>query len=117
VLLQAIAIDPSQLHDIEGWTQQDYRSFWRHVIAEFCHSIVLLDGWELSIGCVSEFAVAAHLGLKIYRQDLALLSGPEGFASIHEAVAQIEAEGFSASEIRPDLDSAIEIARALPLRQ
>jgi len=109
--LHTPAIDPAQLRDVLGWTQPDYRLFWQKVIAEFCQSIVLLTGWELSIGCVSEFAVGAHLGLKIMTEDLEVLSASDGLTRIQDAFREIERAGFAAGDIRRHVDAALADAR------
>lgn len=113
--LHTPAIDPSQLHDIEGWTQPDYRLFWQHIIAEFCRSVVLLNGWELSVGCVSEFAVGARLGLTIMTQDVVTISPEEGLARIRRAIREIEDSGFSSADILLDVNAALASATELRL--
>ena len=34
-----------------------------------CHAIILMDGWELSQGCVNELLVARACGLSVYFYD------------------------------------------------
>src|SRR4051794_8556894 len=51
-------IAPTELSDIDGWTQSDYRFFWGRVIESYVDSVIFLDGWSHSSGCAYEFVVA-----------------------------------------------------------
>jgi hypothetical protein len=65
-----IVIDPTSVGAIEGWSQADYHVFWGEVIETFSHSVVFMNGWHESNGCVYEFVVAQRAGCSTYGQDL-----------------------------------------------
>lgn len=51
----SIVIDPTVIPAIEDWSQQNWHSFWEHVIYEYVTVAVFIDGWQYSNGCVHEF--------------------------------------------------------------
>jgi Domain of unknown function (DUF4406) len=82
-------IEPASLA-VPEWSQQDYLSFWLHVIQKFASTIVLVSGWEFSVGCATEFRFASGLGLPIVDEAGNLVDALQGEALIAAAAMQIE---------------------------
>lgn len=69
--IKKIVIDPTILeNDILQWSQDEFYEFWGKVIKELISEIILLDGWEYSIGCSYEYLSAIENNVRIYSQDL-----------------------------------------------
>lgn len=72
--IRSPVIDPTALCSVRGWAQSDYRKMWGMVIRESVHTIVFLNSWEFSEGCVHEFSIGLAAGLVLKDQSLGLLS-------------------------------------------
>jgi hypothetical protein len=82
-------IEPASLA-VPEWSQQDYLSFWLHVIEDFASAMVLVSGWEFSVGCVTEFRLASRLRLPIVDEAGNVMDAMQGEALITAAATQIE---------------------------
>lgn len=51
-------IDPTNI-SIDGWSQNDYLTFWRRVIIDHAYIIRFVNDWYYSNGCAYEFLVGA----------------------------------------------------------
>lgn len=47
-------IEPASLY-IEAWSQDDFIKFWLGVLDRFVRTVVLVEGWQYSAGCVAEY--------------------------------------------------------------
>lgn len=56
-------IEPASLK-VPGWRQVDYYTLWARVIDRFVDRMVMLPGWQYSLGCVIEFCNAASTGIR-----------------------------------------------------
>lgn len=81
-----IIIDPTALEDVPGWEQDNYNSFWIGVIHRYVHTIVFVDGWEYSVGCVHEFVAALESGSALLTENLEPLDPAIGIASLGRAL-------------------------------
>lgn len=77
-------IDPTSL-EVSDWSQSDYHRFWIEVIRRYADRIVFTDGWELSTGCVLEFAAGLELGLPMTDTTGALLTPSTAAAMLRKA--------------------------------
>jgi hypothetical protein len=85
-----IVIDPSALPYIPDWTQEDWRSFWEHVIERFARAVYFVDDWAYSNGCAYEFYVAHRLGLPVYDERGELLDLAAGRKKINDAASDFK---------------------------
>jgi hypothetical protein len=81
-------INPAAVHDIEGWTQGDYRYFWGLVIEQFSECVVFRDGWHLSSGCSWEFLVAIRAGVITLDESLAPLGVKDGVLLLRRSLTK-----------------------------
>lgn len=70
----APVIDPTGLEDVPGWEQYDYHGFWAKVVRRYVHTVVFIDGWQYSTGCVYEFLAALDSGATVLDERLEELS-------------------------------------------
>ena len=80
-------IEPASLF-VDEWSQQDYTELWEQFIADHANRILLLDGWEYSAGCASEFCRAHLEGIPTARIDGSPIVARDGIAAIGRALAQ-----------------------------
>ena len=86
---EASVIQPASLF-IPDWTQPDYIDFWLNIIDRFSKELVMVDGWEYSVGCVSEYKFAKSKGLPIRAQSGAIVNAQEGENLIMNAIKKVE---------------------------
>lgn len=82
-------IDPAGLK-VSGWSQSDYYRLWDRVIARYADRIILMPGWEYSIGCAKEFRRAIERGIRIESYEGAIISEARGLELLHEAYEAIK---------------------------
>jgi hypothetical protein len=85
-------IDPTGLPDIGTWQQSDYHRYWSAVISELARSVVFVEGWAYSTGCVVEFLTALREQRELLQEDLTPLDLGIARASLEEAARHV-AEG------------------------
>lgn len=98
-------IDPAGVPPIEGWGQQRWRSFWCEVISRYSSEIVVVPGWEYSVGAAGEFVCAISLDLPVGTLDGNSLDAVKGAALILDAVTEMEAAGIRCEALRECLNS------------
>lgn len=98
-------IEPASLH-IATWDQMDYHRFWTELLRRFISRVVILDGWQYSIGCALEFHYAVQYGIEVYNQNGQPLKIRDGRKLVLDAADDIERRGGS-------LDALQHIAQAL----
>ena len=59
-----LVIEPGGLY-MPAWSQSDYLILWKSVFQRFVERIVLLDGWQYSVGCICELKQAMDFKLPI----------------------------------------------------
>lgn len=101
----APVIEPASLH-ITTWDQQDYHRFWTETLRRFVSRVVIIDGWQYSIGCVIEFHYAVQCGIEMFSQNGLPLKEKEGGKLVLAAADEIERRGGA-------LDALRHIARSL----
>ena len=70
-----VIIDPTTFEsEILEWTQDEFYHFWDKIIKELVSEIILLDGWEYSVGCCHELLSAIESNINIYSEDMKRLS-------------------------------------------
>ncbi|MCP3721384.1 DUF4406 domain-containing protein [Paraburkholderia sp. CNPSo 3281] len=93
-----VVIEPASLHKFE-WGQDDYASFWCGVIERFVGRLIMLDGWQFSLGCVAEFHEARRLRIPIENQHGDVLDYSFAKHMVEEAVKELEARHFQAASL------------------
>jgi len=83
-------IEPASLF-VSEWSQQDYTKLWEQFIADHANRILLIDGWEYSAGCASEFCRAHLEGVPTARIDGSPIVARDGIAAIRRALTRVEA--------------------------
>lgn len=83
-------VEPATLF-VSHWSQTDYLELWEQFITDHASRILLMDGWEFSAGCASEFCRAHLDGLPTHRIDGTPVVARDGIAAIRRALAEVEA--------------------------
>lgn len=91
-LFSKTLIDPTAVPDIDGWLQDDYRVLWGKVIELYADTVVFLDGWQYSSGCVYEFFVANGVTprLTILQENVQPLPLATGIHLVKSAVRELQ---------------------------
>jgi hypothetical protein len=58
-------IEPASLR-VKRWSQEDYIRFWLGILERFVSEVVLVNGWQYSVGCVAEYNFSVSRGHSIY---------------------------------------------------
>jgi hypothetical protein len=107
-------VEPATLF-VSHWSQQDYLTLWEQFITDHASRILLMDGWEFSAGCASEFCRAHLDGVPTARIDGTPVVPRDGIAAICRALAEVEAldpvPGYLAETLRA---TAARLDRTLP---
>jgi hypothetical protein len=83
-------IEPASLF-VSHWSQHEYLELWEQFITDHASRILLMDGWEFSAGCASEFCRAHLEGVRTERMDGTPVVARDGIAAIRRALAEVEA--------------------------
>jgi hypothetical protein len=83
-------IEPATLF-VSDWSQSDYLDLWERFITDHASRILLMDGWEFSAGCASEFCRAHLDGVPTARMDGTPVVARDGIAAIRRALTEVEA--------------------------
>lgn len=107
-------IEPASLF-VSHWSQDDYLELWEQFITDHASRILLMDGWEFSAGCASEFSRAHLDGVPTARIDGTPVVVRDGIAAIRRALAEVEAldpvPGYLAQTLR---STAARLEETLP---
>ena len=95
----AIVIEPTSL-DVLQWRQSDYLAFWIEVLTRFCRRIILVDGWQYSVGSVVEFFHSIRNGIVAQDSNFKSVTESDGRAQIQEALAFVESRQFTSPRLR-----------------
>ncbi len=88
---QKVIIDPTNLEsEVLQWSQDEFYKFWDKIIKDLVDELVLLDGWEYSIGCCHEYLFAIEKDIKVYTQNMELLSITEARRKISVSIKKYE---------------------------
>jgi len=85
----AIIIDPTSF-SISEWTQEEYHYFWGKIIECCVNKVVLLDGWQYSVGCSYEFLTAVQNGIETLTENGSPLSRGLGVNLILSAITELK---------------------------
>jgi len=85
----AIIIDPTSF-SISEWTQEEYHYFWGKIVECCVNKVVLLDGWQYSIGCSYEFLTAVQNGIETISENGSPLSRGLGVNLILHAMTELK---------------------------
>jgi hypothetical protein len=110
--LPGMVIDPSSLVDIDDWRQSDYHSFWLKVIARYADRLILVDGWQYSVGCTIEFAESVKLGLPTFTENCEQLEVGSGIRLVRAALQEYAAARVDPAPLRRALEAAEKAAAA-----
>lgn len=81
---RACVIEPASLR-VPLWTQRDYHSFWMSVLQEFVGRVVVIRGWDYSVGCAIEIAHAIEADIPINDLNGARLQSEEVKVALRRA--------------------------------
>lgn len=98
-------IDPAGVPPVEGWKQQQWRAFWCEVIQEYASAVVVVPGWEYSIGAAGELVCALTIGLPVSTLTGECLDVRRVVVLIQEAVQEMESAGVRCSALRECVNS------------
>jgi hypothetical protein len=82
------------------WSQPEYLALWETLIRTRFAALHFNQGWQYSNGCTFEFAVAADARLPTYDTEGRPLDLETALALVGAAIAEIEAAGFDAANLR-----------------
>jgi hypothetical protein len=82
-------IDPS-CFDVEGWSQEEYLSFWCSVITRYAKEIRFNEGWAYSNGCTREFLAAKQAGIITANIEGNRISCLEAIQAISSAIIELQ---------------------------
>jgi hypothetical protein len=97
--LQATVIDPTRLVNVPDWAQDDYYILWKKMIETYARSVVFLDDWQYSKGCVEEFSEAVKCGLPIMDRGMEEFTYEEGVRLVRASVAVLGASSPSGARL------------------
>ena len=83
-------INPMLLKDLPGWTQDDYRALWSHIIENYVSTVIFADGWQYSNGCAYEFLIAHKTKIRTVDQRQSPLTLNKGIQLINSAINNME---------------------------
>ncbi len=82
-------VEPASLF-VSDWSQKDYLRLWEEFITAHARRILLLDGWEFSAGCATEFCRAHLEGIPTTLVDGSPIVARDGVDAIARARASVE---------------------------
>ena len=85
-------IEPASLF-VNGWKQADYHVLWQKVIQRFAERVVVLSGWNYSLGCVIEYCCAATHGIPTEDPEGKAVDLSSALTLIEEAGAELAVAG------------------------
>lgn len=94
---RSYVIEPASLR-IPSWTQQAYHLFWRSVLERFVDRMLMMEGWEYSVGCSAEFRCASEFGIPVYDLQGRILSPNAGFEKIKAAAEYVVSNCYERPE-------------------
>ncbi len=62
--LKEPVLEPGSLY-VPKWTQTEYLELWSVVIKQFVTRLIMMPGWEFSVGCTRELAIAFEHGMPV----------------------------------------------------
>jgi len=113
-LLNEPVIEPASLF-ISHWSQHEYLELWEQFITDHASRILLIDGWEFSAGCASEFCRAQLDGVRTERSDGTPVVASDGIAAIRRVLAEVRKLDPAPTYLVNTLESTVErLAATLP---
>jgi len=97
--LAVTVIEPASLK-IHSWSQENFYYFWTGVLDRFISRMIVLDGWQFSVGCAVEFEYAVKKGIQVESMQGLRINRDAGNELILEAAADIERRGRSWEVLR-----------------
>ena len=82
-------IEPASVF-VTDWSQQDYLILWEEFITDHASRILLMDGWQFSAGCATEFCRAHLEGVPTALIDGSPVVARDGIDAIAQAIASVE---------------------------
>lgn len=107
-----VVVDPTAILSIPGWTQHDWRSFWRQVIEKYVTIAFYVDGWQYSNGCAYEFWVAQKKRIPTLDESGSPLSLAVGIDLVEEAIIVMRQRGGSTAFIEEMLEKMKDLSTA-----
>ena len=98
--LASPVINPTEITDLPGWTQSDYRVLSAHIIERYVHTVIFVDDWQYSLGCSYEFLAAQQTGAKTVTHNMEEVSIAEGIRLIRGAVNELQRMGNNTSFLK-----------------
>ncbi len=104
-----VVIEPASLY-IPEWNQVDYINYWIEIIENFVGKIILVDGWQFSLGCVKEFSFAAIRNYQIFSHDGQAIShdcGKEMVLAAAREVKEVSAKNKTLFTLAENLHASV----------
>lgn len=102
-------IEPGSLL-MGSWSQKDYLHFWLRVLEEFATRVYMIDGWQFSVGCATEFRYATSRGLLIFSEHGNPITSIAGEIMILKAAYEIDKISIG-DELLSDLANNLRMGR------
>lgn|SRR5262249_17946035 len=95
-----VVIDPTELVDMWGWTQSDYRVLWGRVIERYVAEVVFSSGWQYSSGCAYEYLVSLQSRVRPVDTAGRVIEPRAAWQLIAHAVSELEGQGAPSEFLR-----------------
>jgi hypothetical protein len=103
-----IFIEPASLR-IPAWKQPHFHRFWVSVLERYVSRIILVDGWQFSVGCAIEFRYGIRSRIRMEDISGRTISLEQGKDQILKAASAVQDHGRSFAVLQ-------EIARTLRMQ-
>lgn len=90
-------VEPSALDEPPGWHQDDFHALWMGFIANHATTIIMVDGWEYSTGCVWELVAALDISIEVLDENFHHLRSSEIFNLTRQSSIVIQDSRWSAA--------------------
>lgn len=92
-------IQPASLK-ISSWDQKSYYQFWESVIEQYVVRVVVINGWQCSVGCAIEFQYAVECGIPVETDTGKAVSPEIGSALMLDAAIEIEQKCATSDKLK-----------------
>ncbi|MEL7661380.1 hypothetical protein [Acetobacterium wieringae] len=94
-----LVIDPSTIeNDNLNWSQDDFYLFWDKVIKNLVDEIIMLDGWEYSVGCCYELLSAIENNIEIYSQNMKRMTVADASLKLRKSLKRYSSHNMPEEE-------------------
>jgi len=92
--------------ELSGWSQSDYARLWVEFIQRFVDEMIMLPGWEYSVGSCREIATAFAADVSVTTAEGEPISLPFAIRRLAIAVTELEKSNFISptKDLRQEID-------------